>query len=341
MGNRKAARNIVVIGGSAGALGPLIQIAGALPDDFPAALFAVLHTSPDAPGMIPMIVGRSSALAVRHAADGERFEPGCLYVAPPDRHLLLSEDRMEVMRGPRENRARPAIDPLFRTAARVFGSRVVGVLLSGVLNDGVYGLMAIKRRGGVAIVQDPEHADFPDMPKNAIEDVDVNHVAPPIEIANLIQELVTESETAEVPAMQDGKSRGADRQEGPRTETIEDPPAGSLAPFACPDCGGALWETQAGKLTRFRCHVGHALTAEVLLGGQEDEVEAALWVALRSLEENVELSRRLAKRASDAGHTRAAQQHQEHSNEMEQRTELVRRLLRGDPDASERYRKSS
>lgn len=328
MSDREATHDIIVIGGSAGALGPLIQIAAALPEDTPASVFVVIHTPADSPGLLPMIVGRSSALKVQHAVDGEAFQRGCIYVAPPDRHLLLKADRMKVIRGPRENRSRPAIDPLFRTAARDFGPRVTAVLLSGVLNDGTYGMMAVKQGGGLAIVQDPGQADYPDMAASAIEDVEIDHVLPAIEIANLLKKLVMQPVVQEVVPMQREERGGQDRLEGPRTDTIEQPPPGDLAPFVCPDCGGALWEARHGKLHRYRCHVGHAYTAEALLAGQTEELEAALWAALRSLEENVELSRRLSQRASDAGHTRMAQQHQEHSNEMEQRAELVQRLLR-------------
>jgi two-component system chemotaxis response regulator CheB len=327
MSIRNTAHDIIVIGGSAGALGPLVQIAAALPEDFPAAVFVVIHTPADSPGLLPIIVGKSCALKVRHAAHGDPIVPGRLYVAPPDRHLLLATDHMKVLRGPRENRSRPSIDPLFRTAARMFGPRVIGVVLSGVLNDGTYGLMAVKQGGGVAIVQDPEEADYPDMPASVIGDVDVDHVLPAIEIANLLNQLVLQP-VPEVIPMQREKHPGADRVEAPRNDTLDDPPPGALAPFVCPDCGGALWETNAGKLTRYRCHVGHAFTADILLSGQQEELESALWAALRTLEENVELSQRLAKRASEDGHTRTAQQHQEHANEMEQRAELVQRLLR-------------
>lgn len=330
MSNRATTHDIIVIGGSAGALGPLIQIVAALPEDIPASVFVVIHTPANSPGLLPMIIGRSCALNVQHAGDGGTIQSGSVYVAPPDRHLLLMKDGMQVVSGPRENRSRPAIDALFRTAARAFGPRVTGVLLSGVLNDGTYGLMAVKQHGGVAIVQDPEHADYPDMPASAIEDVEVDHVLPPIEIANLLKEIVVQPVTSEVQSMphEDSGPEKADQQTNPRTNTLEHPPAGELAPFVCPDCGGALWEIRNGRLYRYRCHVGHSYTAEALLAGQTDELEAALWAALRALEENVELARRLATRAGEAGHSRVAQQHQEHSNEMEQRAEMVQRLLR-------------
>lgn len=329
--DRDSAHNIIVIGGSAGALGPLIQIAAALPENFPAAIFAVIHTGPDSPGLLPMIIARSCALKVQHAEDGEAVRTGVIYIAPPDRHLLVAGDAMKVVRGPRENRFRPAIDPLFRTAARSYGPRVTGVLLSGVLNDGTYGLMVIKQRGGLAVVQDPQQADYPDMPASAIEDVDVDQVLSAYQIAEFLKDLVLrtqEEDERTMNATPGGKAVEADRVEEPKNDTLDDPPPGELAPFTCPDCGGALWEMRNGALTRYRCHVGHALTADVLASGKQEEVEAALWGALRALEENVELSQRLAKRAGDAGHARIAQQHQDHSNDMEQRAELVQRLLR-------------
>jgi two-component system, chemotaxis family, protein-glutamate methylesterase/glutaminase len=327
MSDRNSTRDIIVIGGSAGALGPLVQIAAAMPKDIPASFLVVLHASADSPGLLPRIIGRSSALEVRHAVDGEALERGTMYLAPPDRHLLLRPEGIEVGRGPRENRSRPAIDPLFRTAARSFGPRVVGVLLSGMLNDGTYGLMIIRQSGGIAIVQDPRQAEFPDMPASAIDDVEVDHVLPAIEIANRLKELVEQPVAAEVvPMRRDRESRSGD-QEKPESDALDQP--GELSPFVCPDCGGALWERRHGKLYRYRCHTGHAFTAETLLSGQAEELEAALWAALRTLQENAEMSQRLATRAAEAGRAASAQQHREHANETERRAEVLRRLLGG------------
>lgn len=317
---------MITIGGSAGALGPLIQVLAALPSDFPAPVFVVIHTPAESPGLLPDIVGRSCALHVVHAEDGAAIEPGYVYVARPGYHLLVTGDGMKVDRGPRENRARPAIDPLFRTAARAFGPRVVGVLLSGALNDGTYGLMAIKRHGGTAVVQHPEQAAYPEMPRSALDDVEVDHVLPAIEIAELLKRLALQPETA-TPGGMRGELGRADPAEEPSADTLEDPPAGEPAPFVCPDCGGALWETRQGGLTRYRCHVGHAFTGDVLLAGMQEELEGAFWSALRTVEENIALYRRLAGHAREAGHERRARQHEEHAAEMEQRAELLRRLL--------------
>lgn len=318
---------IITIGGSAGALGPLLQILGALPEGFPASVLVVLHTSPESPGLLPTILQRSCALDVRHADDGLAIEAGTVYVARPDRHLLVTSGGMKLSRAARENRARPAIDPLFRTAARSFGPAAVGVLLSGFLNDGTYGLMSIKREGGVTVVQDPAQAEYRDMPQNALDDVDVDHVLPPVGIADLLKRLSSQRTERRSVDMRRDEEASADRVDAQAHSSVDDPPAGELAPFVCPDCGGALWETMEGRLTRYRCHVGHAFTGDHLLAGMDEELEGALWSALRAIEENVSLSRRLAERASDAGHGTTAQQHQEHAAEMEQRAALLQRLL--------------
>lgn len=321
---------MIAIGGSAGALGPLIQVLAGLPQDFRAAVLVVIHTAPGSPGMLPVILGRSCALKVTHAEDGAPIEAGRVYVAPPDRHLLVGTEGMKLVRGPRENRSRPAIDPLFRTAARTGGRRVAGVLLSGLLNDGTYGLMAIRQHGGTVIVQDPRQAAFPDMPQNALDDVEVDRVLPAVDIPDVLKGLVSKQSERRSPAgetAEEEEAGGGEPVAALPGNSLEKPPAGQLSPFVCPDCGGALWESEEGKLTRYRCHVGHGFTAEVLLNGLQEELESALWAALRMIEENMALSRRLAQRADTAGHLQAAQQHQENANDMEQHADLLQRLL--------------
>src|SRR4028119_1926880 len=181
--------NIIVIGGSAGAIVPLIQLVQGFPCDLPAAVFIVVHTSPNFPSLLPQILQRSGSLPAVHPEDGDRIEPGCIYVAPPDHHLLVKRDYIRVVFGPKENKFRPAIDPLFRTAAHAYGKRVVGIVLSGLLHDGTAGLIEIKERGGMAIVQDPQEAAVPCMPQSAIKHVAVDHILSSADMAHVLFEL--------------------------------------------------------------------------------------------------------------------------------------------------------
>jgi two-component system, chemotaxis family, protein-glutamate methylesterase/glutaminase len=287
-------RDIVVIGGSAGALESLQRLLGELPADLAAALFVVVHTAPNAHGALGGILDRAGPLPTELARDGLAFEPGRVYVAPPGRHLLLENGRMLLRRGPRENLSRPAIDPLFRSAAAAYGARVIGLLLSGMLYDGASGLRAIKRCGGIAVVQDPADASYPEMPRHALQRAEVDYCSSADELAKLLVGLVAEpaGPSPEVPedirlearmAAQDGSGRRSEEQ-------LERP----LAP-SCPECGGALREITDGELLRYRCHVGHAYDADLLLGAQTEVVERALWTALRALEERAALLRRMAR----------------------------------------------
>jgi two-component system chemotaxis response regulator CheB len=324
-----ANRDIVVIGGSAGSIEAATEIVRELPEDFPAALFVVVHFPGNATSTLPKILARAGVLPARHARDGEAIEPGRIYVARPNCHLVLELGRVRLTSGPKENGSRPAIDPLFRSAAHHYGRRVVGVVLSGNLNDGTAGLMAIKRRSGVAVVQSLDSALYPGMPGSAIDHVAVDHVAAPAEIATFLDTLVRRTvperevtlvspdrdETAS--SVADGLVALEDRRQQP----------GIPSTMSCPECHGVLWEVGDGNLVRFRCRVGHAYTDEVLLAHQADQLEAALWTALRALEEHAALSRRLSTRASGGGHTRSAAVFTEHAVDAEHRASLIRTVL--------------
>jgi two-component system, chemotaxis family, protein-glutamate methylesterase/glutaminase len=290
-------RDIVVIGGSAGALAPLQRLLGGLPADLPATLFVVVHTGPDAHGALGRILDRAGPLPTEPARDGLAFEPGRVYVAQPDVHLLLDDGRMLLRRGPRENLSRPAIDPLFRSAAASHGGRVIGLLLSGMLYDGASGLRAIRRCGGIAVIQDPADALSPEMPRHALQRAEVDYRSSADGLAKLLVGLVAEpaGPSPGVPedirlearmAAQGGSGSQSDEQ-------LERPFA-----LSCPECGGALREITDGDLLRYRCHVGHAYDADLLLGTQTEVVERALWTALRALEERAALLRRMAGQTS-------------------------------------------
>jgi two-component system chemotaxis response regulator CheB len=335
--SRRAARRrpkpadfrVIVIGASAGGVEALSRVISPLSPNFPAAIFVVLHISPSGPSLLPHILSRAGRIAAVHARDGLEITPGRIYVAPPDHHLLIKPGHMVVAHGPRENNARPAIDPLFRTAARSYGPWVVGVVLSGGLDDGTMGLMDVKRFGGVALVQDPDNAMFPSMPSSAIENVQVDRVLPVDEIGPLLDRLVREP----LPADQGALNMARHQADEPdiaevgndelKTKNLDGPPS----KFTCPECGGALWELQNGKLLRYRCHIGHGYTAESLMAAQGQRLEEALWSALRALEETAGMRRRMAARARKGSWELIAHRYEEQAKQAELRAGLVRSVL--------------
>jgi two-component system, chemotaxis family, protein-glutamate methylesterase/glutaminase len=286
--------SIVVVGASAGGVEALQRFVRALPADFAAPILVVLHASPTGRSYLPEILTRAGALPAMHARDGEHVEPGHIYVAPPDVHLTMSEGVMTLARGPRENGHRPAIDPLFRTAAAVYDSHVAGVILSGTLDDGTVGLNCVKQAGGATLVQDPADALYRDMPRNAIAYVRPDYVQSVEELVDTLTRLTTASEAVE--AGTDGSVANAGDPTHP----------GELVAFSCPDCGGTLRETEAGGTTSYRCRVGHAYTLESLLARHGETVERALWTAYRALEERAAMARRVARRLADRGRSESA-----------------------------------
>jgi two-component system, chemotaxis family, protein-glutamate methylesterase/glutaminase len=319
-------RDIVVVGASAGGVEALTNLVGSLPADLRASVFVVLHVPATGSSALPGILARHGPLPASHAKDGEPIERGRIYVAPPDHHLLLRAGHVHLAGGPRENGHRPAVDPLFRSAAREHATRVVGVVLSGALDDGTAGLLAIKSRGGVALVQQPEEALYPGMPHNAIEHVHVDHVLPAAAIAEALTRLAAEpAARPSTPAPNDMKVEV--EVEAFSMQAMEGSNPGRPSAFSCPDCNGVLWEIQDGGLVRFRCRVGHAWSPESLLTQQSEALEAALWVALRSLEERAALAERLAEPARRRGHTITRTRFEEQAQEAQQAARLVRRLL--------------
>ena len=329
-----AAQDIIVIGGSAGALEVLMAVLQGLPGSLRAAIFIAVHTSPDSEGALPQILRRSCNLPVAHPENGMAIEAGRVYVAPPDFHLMVASGAVAVVRGPRENGFRPAIDPLFRSAAREYDGRVVGVILSGALDDGTFGLMAIKDAGGTAIVQHPYEASVSSMPLSAIQNVEVDYIVPAQEMPPLLQRAVAEG-------LQKGPSRrpvrgqpmpAPDRRQalldevelgGKPPDSIEQPPTY----FSCPECGGTLWEQQERGLPRFRCHTGHGFTAQALLAGQNGKLESALWSAVRVLQERAALHRQLAHRTAERGMATTSDRYTERAEQEETNAALLRDIL--------------
>jgi two-component system chemotaxis response regulator CheB len=320
--------DIIVIGASAGGIESLITLTGELPADFPAAVFVVVHFPAQSTSVLPRILTRSGPLPATHAQHGEAIRPGRIYVAVPDHHLLVRQGVIHVVRGSKENRCRPAIDPLFRSAALAYGPRVVGVILSGTLGDGTAGLLSVKQRGGVAIVQDPADAMFPDMPRNALEYIKADYVAPLQEIARVLVDLVhtPATQTQIVPASPDGEKEIALAEADMATIENGDRP-GTPSVFGCPDCGGTLWELQEEGLLRFRCRIGHGFSAESLLTGQSEALEDALWAALRGLEENAALAQRMAARARERNFRQSAEIFEGRARTAERQAAVIREVL--------------
>ncbi|MCY1060583.1 chemotaxis protein CheB [Nannocystis sp. SCPEA4] len=320
-----ATRDIVVIGASAGGLAALLDIVRGLKGDFPAAMFVVIHTSPDNPGVLPALLRRVGPLKVALAEDRQAIERGWIYCARPDHHLLLKRAYIRVTRGPKENGFRPAVDPMFRSAAEHYGPRVIGVILSGGLNDGTDGLLRITELGGLAIAQDPQEATIPSMPLSAIQNVEVHSVLRAAEIPAMLQQLVRQP----VPDVRAHAGAENHHQAAEAGESLhQHEPAGTPSAYTCPECGGALWEApERGKLLRFRCHIGHGFTAEALLAEQGSKLEGALWGALRALEENAALYRQQAERQTSAGLQSLAQKFEANAIEVEEYASLIRPLL--------------
>lgn len=327
-----AGHDIIVIGTSTGGVEALTQLVGGLPAGLPASLFVVCHFPPGGRSVLPDILSRAGPLLVGHAADGEPFYPGHVYVAPPDRHLLLTPDgRMRLSREARENHHRPAVDPLFRSAARHYGTRSVGVILTGALYDGTAGLMAVRAAGGVAVVQDPDDALIASMPQNAAQFAGADHVVPLAEIAPLLVSLVHDRKFSDRGAdPMDPIDRMPDLVDRDMARQVKNEKRGALSVFSCPECGGALWQVDESGLVRFRCHVGHAYNAEVLLSEQGEALEAALWTAIRIFREKSVLASQLASNERGRGNAQAADRFDEQSSQAAEYGSLISRLLTGD-----------
>jgi two-component system, chemotaxis family, protein-glutamate methylesterase/glutaminase len=323
------ARDIIVIGASAGGLEALQRLIGGLPASLPAAVLVVLHRAPEQDSYLPLILRRAGHLPAADAWDGEGIQKGRIYVAPPDRHLLIEDGALRLVRGPKENHTRPAIDPLFRSASREFGPRVVGVILSGTLYDGTAGLFDVKRRGGVAVVQDPHEALFPGMPESAIGNVEVDHVLPAAEIARLLARLAEGSgEQNEVePAMSSELDQLNEVITRNQDEQVRGERRGGASTFTCPDCSGTLWQANLGALVQFRCHVGHVYSAEGLAQEENEQLERSLWTAVRVFADKALLMRQLAGHAREQGDARAAESMEEKAALADLHSGRLRRII--------------
>jgi two-component system chemotaxis response regulator CheB len=300
-----AERDIIAIGGSAGSFDALKQIVGSLPAGLPATVFVIIHLSPRTRSYLAEILQKSSSMLVMQAPEGAPIRHGVIYVTPPDRHLIVSEDHIHLSRGPKEGLQRPSINVAFRSAASAYGNRVIGVLLSGMLDDGAAGIWEIGKRDGVTIVQDPAEAPFPSMPLNALTDAVVHHTLPVPEIGPLLERLVRE---AVAPALHGSneQEKGMERFSG----------------FTCPECRGPLYEN--GHRGEFKCRVGHVLSLKALFEEHTSTQERKLYEAIVALEEGADLAERMASEIADD------EQHNDLMREAEQLRHtvgVIRRLI--------------
>lgn len=317
--------DIVTIGASAGGVEALKQLVKTLPADLSAALFVVVHFPSYSTSVLPQILNHRGKLRASHIQDGETIVSGRIYVVPPDFHGILKPGMIHLDHGPRENGHRPAIDTLFRSAAQAYGPRVVGVVLSGTLDDGSAGLAVIKSHGGVAIVQDPDEALFNGMPLSALQRVEVDHVLKIADIGTLLIELANRPLPEEPMTELINQEAEIVAQDKASRERGEKPDGTS--PLTCPDCGGVLWELQQGNLIRYRCHVGHAYSIDSLVEEQASDVERALWSAVRALEEKAALARRMAIQAEQQHRLMSQKQFLQRAEEAESHADLVQQMI--------------
>ena len=319
---------LVVIGASAGGVEAAKSVVGSLAGDFPGALAVVIHVTPTSKSILPEILSRAGPLPASHAAHGESYRRGHVYVAPPDHHLIVRNGAFHLARGPRENGFRPAVDALFRTAAASGGPRVIGVVLSGALDDGTAGLAAVKKRGGITIVQEPKTAAFSDMPQSALDHVDVDFKLPAEKIGPMLTRLAFR-----LAQKRTGKSETLSTKDDPAHQPDRSVPKeldrmGVRVPFACPECGGALWELDEHGAVVFRCHVGHAFGPESLSQSQWEATERALWSAARMFQERELMNQRLATRARESGSDSLAKRFEDASRDAQTNEASIRKLLK-------------
>jgi two-component system, chemotaxis family, protein-glutamate methylesterase/glutaminase len=310
------APSVVVAGASAGGVEALVELARTLPADFPYPVLVVLHISPSGTSVLPAILGRACALPVAAPADGEALRAGHVYVAPADCHLVVEGSQLRLSKAPRENGHRPAIDPTMRSAAHEYDGSTIGIVLSGARDDGTAGLLAIKARGGTAIVQDPAEALYDAMPQSALAHVDIDAVLPVADMAGWILELARATDPA--PTKEDLVAIEPSINEGELTGS------GEGTRYTCPDCGGVLFERHEGALERFECSVGHVFSIESLSSAQASTLEGALWTAVRALDDRAALLQRMGTRARSSRHPRSARTFERQAEEALERARTIR-----------------
>ncbi|MGN6492021.1 MAG: chemotaxis protein CheB [Agriterribacter sp.] len=319
---------IIVMGGSSGSFEAFKTIVKNLPPDFETPLFLVWHMGPDTMGVLPRVLTNLNTIPATHASDNEPIMRNRIYIAPPDHHLLIEEGRVRTTRGPKENRFRPAVDPLFRSAAYTYGNRVIGVVLSGALDDGTAGLWRIKFNGGMAIVQDPKDAEVAAMPENALREVEVDYCVPVSEIAALLVKVSKEPVSDKKPFMKDETTK-TEIDIAAEKYTLQKGSLniGELSPFTCPECHGVLSKIRDGNLTRFRCHTGHAFSIDSLMASLTEKIEEGLYSAIRGIDENVMLLNHIGDHYAEANQPKLAALYFKQAREAEERSHIIRKAV--------------
>jgi two-component system chemotaxis response regulator CheB len=297
--------DMIAIGASAGGVETLQQLVSQLPPGLPAAVFVVMHLAPRSRSFLPEILKRAGKLPACHPRDGETIEHGRIYVAPPDHHLVVEREHLHLGRGPKEQRQRPSINVTLRSAAQAYGARVAGVVLTGTLDDGTAGLWEVKRRSGIAVVQNPEEALFPSMPLSALREIEIDHTVRIPEMGPLLTRL----------ANGDGAQRPAGNGGTPMEPTLTD--------LTCPDCRGTIWEVSRGSGSEFSCRVGHTYSAKTMLAEHYATQEKALYAAMVALEEGASLAKRLADRIGPE----VSESLRNEARDRENEAEALRKLL--------------
>ena len=323
---------LVVIGASLGGVAALREICRGLPEDFGAAIGVVLHVGAYK-SILPELLTSAGPLLAVHAADGAPLERGRIYVAPPDQHMRVDGDVLRLLRGPKEHHSRPAIDPLFRSAALSLGARTIGVVLTGLLDDGTPGMQAIKDHGGTCVVQDPSEAEAASMPSSVLRHVAVDHCVFVRDMASLLCKLVDqpveENQVPMPPPLRD-RTRHEEAVSLGQGDVIAHLRAiGHPSTFTCPDCSGALWQVAGTSPQRFRCHTGHAFTLDTLRASQSLATDEALWSSIRALQEKRELLLQAERAATAEGNTLFASHLANEANTLHAHTDALRRLVQG------------
>jgi two-component system chemotaxis response regulator CheB len=328
MDHDRTARNVIVVGASAGGVEALTTLFAGLPADLAAAVFVVLHIPPETPSQLAPILGRATRLPVKAGVDREEIVPGQVYVASADRHLTIQDNQIRITRGPRESRARPSVDVLFRSASVACGSRVIGVVLSGALDDGTAGAWAIKDRGGLVLVQDPSEAMHASMPESVIKHVEVDHVGTARQLAEVIAGLVGSPAAVASPQGKDENTQVetliAMEGDGLKAGVMR---LGKVSKYTCPDCHGVLVQIEEGSIVRFRCHTGHAFSLLTLLAEVNESIDAGLWDTLRAIEERVMLLRQMAQLARANQRVTEADRCERQADQTEKRLQPLRELV--------------
>jgi two-component system chemotaxis response regulator CheB len=319
---------VIVIGASAGGVQALKRLFSGLSTDLNAALLVVLHIAPTSPGFLPEALSQVGPLPCLHPWQGQKFEKGQIYLAPPDHHMLIeARGTIRLSHGPKENRSRPAVDPLFRSAALAFGPDVIGVILTGNLDDGTAGLLAVKQSGGTTVVQSPADAEAPSMPRSAVRHVKIDYQVPLSEMAALLVRLTKERPRAGRRVMSDNLKIESEIAADSRSMLRGITKIGDPSIFTCPDCHGTLLRVRDESVVRFRCHTGHAFTAKSLLATLDESTEDAIWSAVRALQEGALLLEHLAQHARDAGQVEEGKALDQEAQTKLEQAELIRKSI--------------